>query len=75
MAKYASASKCDLIGFKCSICEFAKGHQQSTKASLNKKHSSDLDGTIGALKITHLKPGVQVSVDHFESRILGRTFD
>ena len=29
----------------------------------------------GALKVDHLKPRVQVSVDHFESRLLGRTFD
>jgi hypothetical protein len=29
----------------------------------------------GALKANHLKPGVQVSVDHFELRLLGRTFD
>jgi hypothetical protein len=37
--------------------------------------SSVHDATIGALKADHLKPGAQVSVDHFESRILGRTFD
>ena len=29
----------------------------------------------GALKANHLKPGFEVSVDHFESRLLGRTFD
>jgi hypothetical protein len=34
-----------------------------------------LNSTIGALKVTHLKPGAQVSVDHFESQVMGRTFD
>jgi hypothetical protein len=35
----------------------------------------ELNTTVGALKIEHLKPGAEVSVDHFESIILGRTFD
>jgi hypothetical protein len=30
---------------------------------------------IGGLKAEHLRPGIQVSVDHFESRLLGCTFD
>jgi hypothetical protein len=75
MPKLAAASKCELLGLKSSICEYAKGHRRSTKLSLNSKQVSDLNSTIGALKVTHLKPGAQVSVDHFESQVLGRTFN
>jgi hypothetical protein len=75
MPKFASASKCKLLGLKCSICEYAKGHQRSTKFSLNSKQVSDLNSTIGALKVTHLKPGAQVLVDHFGFQVVGRTFD
>jgi hypothetical protein len=76
-AKYSTASKCDLHTLRCATCEFAKGHLRSVRAASHSGPSipSDLDGTIGALKINHLKPGAQVSVDHFESRVLGRTFD
>jgi hypothetical protein len=56
---------------KCTICEFAKGHRRATRSAT---HVPDENRT-GALKVEHLKPGVQVSVDHFESRLLGRTFD
>ena len=69
--KYTAASKCDMRSIKCTVCEFAKGHRRAIKSS---KTVPDADHT-GALKVEHLKPGVQVSVDHFESRLLGRTFD
>jgi hypothetical protein len=75
MPKFATASKCERLGLKCSIFDYAKGHRRSTKLSLNSKQVSDLNSTIGALKVTHLNPGAQVSVNHFESRVLGRTFD
>jgi hypothetical protein len=75
MPRFTAASKCELLGLKCSICEYTKGHRRSTKLSLNSKQVSDLNSTVGALKVTHLQPGAQVSVDHFESRVLGRTFD
>jgi hypothetical protein len=75
MPKFASASNCKLLGLKCSICEYAKGHRRSTKLSLNSKQVSDLNTIIGALKVTDLKPGAQVSVSHFESRVLRRIFD
>ena len=69
--KFAAASKCDMRSIKCTICEFAKGHRRALRSA---KTVPDADHT-GALKVEHLKPGVQVSVDHFESRLLGRTFD
>ena len=43
-----------------------------TSASMRKRTSEVREGH---LKKEHLKPGVQVSVDHFESRLLGRTFN
>ena len=70
-ATFESASKCDMRMLKCETCEYAKGHRrakQSTTAVPVADH-------VGALKVDHLKPGTQVSVDHFESRLLGRTFD
>jgi hypothetical protein len=56
---------------RCSTCEFAKGHRRARKAAT----AIPNDQRIGALKAENLKPGAQVSVDHFESRLLGRTFD
>ena len=70
-ATFESASHCDFHNIKCSTCEYAKGHQrpkQSSTTTPNTEH-------IGALKVNHLHPGAQVSVDHFESCLLGRTFD
>ena len=29
----------------------------------------------GMIKAEHLGPGIRVSIDHFESRLLGQTFD
>jgi hypothetical protein len=75
MPKFTSATKCELLGLKCLICEYEKGYQRITNLSLNSQQVSDLNSTIGALKVTHLKPGAQVSVKHFQSRVLGRTYD
>ncbi|KAI2509164.1 hypothetical protein MHU86_5283 [Fragilaria crotonensis] len=70
-AKFEAASKCELHTMKCSICEFAKGHRRAKKSTTHVPN----DQRTGALKVDNLKPGIQVSVDHFESRLLGRTFD
>ena len=70
-AKFAASSKCNIAGLRCDICEYAKAHRRSKlHAVTTQKDVSD-----GHLKKEHLKPGVQVSVDHFEARLLGRTFD
>jgi hypothetical protein len=69
--KFEAASKCDTTFMKCSICEYAKGHRRAR----HHVHQIQNDKKAGALKIEHLKPGAAVSVDHFESRLLGRTFD
>jgi Reverse transcriptase (RNA-dependent DNA polymerase) len=79
-AKYAAGYKCNLYSLKCAICEYAKGHRRSVHPRQHQptkrlSQPVELDTTVGALKIGHLKPGAEVSVDHFESRILGRTFD
>jgi hypothetical protein len=68
---FESASKCDTASMKCAICEYAKGHRRARQ----QVHQVPNEAKIGALKVEHLKPGANVSVDHFESRILGRTFD
>jgi hypothetical protein len=73
--KFGPASKCALHSIKCTICAYAKAHRRPTASNAGMTSSSVHDATIGALKADHLKPGAQVSVDHFESRILGRTFD
>ena len=70
-AQFESASKCDTRSVKCTICEFAKGHRRAVKSATHVPN----DNAVGALKVDHLKSGAQVSVDHFESRLLGRTFD
>lgn len=67
-AKFEAASKCDHPTLKCSICEFAKGHRRAKKSVTQVPN----DNKIGALKVEHLKPGAQVSVNDFESRLLGR---
>ena len=74
--KFGPASKCDFRSMKCTICAYAKAHRRPTTTnSIATMSSSVHDATIGALKINHLRPGAQVSVDHFESSIRGRTFD
>ena len=55
----------------CEICEYAKARR---KAVHGKKTQSD-PAVEGDLKKGHLRPGASVSVDHFESRIKGRTFN
>jgi hypothetical protein len=56
---------------RCEICEYAKARRRS-RHHVTSTPNADRDG---ALKVNNLKPGSQVSaVDHFESRLLGRTF-
>ena len=70
-AKFAAASKCAIVDMRCEICEYAKAHRRPRRhATLTPNDVRD-----GALKANHLKPGAHVSVDHFESSLLGRTFD
>jgi hypothetical protein len=66
--KLLSASRCTIP--RCDVCEFAKGRRQPTggKKSTAHPHST------GALKDSHLRAGSAVSVDHFESRLKGRTY-
>ena len=69
--KFAAAAKCDLTDLRCEICQYAKAHRRSTHG----RTSHTNEECDGSLKAEHLGPGVRVSVDHFESRLLGRTRD
>ena len=69
--QFASASKCDTLNLKCEICQYAKGHRRPTHLSIV---TSNPDRT-GALNAENLGPGVSISDDHFESWLLGQTFD
>ena len=70
-AKFAAASKCDLSDFRCAVCQFAKAYRRTTHG----KTTHVNEERDGALKAEHLGPGARVSVDHFESRLLGRIVD
>ena len=65
--KYMRASRCVIP--RCEVCELAKGHRKPTKG--NKQSTNKL--TDGAIKGGDLRPGASISVDHFESRVKGRT--
>ena len=66
--KFVAASRC--IQPKCEICQYAKAKRRPLKGSVRK-----LDGQVtGSCKANHLRPGQTVSVDHFESRLKGRTY-
>ena len=67
--KFAAASKCQIP--VCAICEYAKAHRRPTKGHTHTPNQSRQ----GYLKINDLRPGSTISVDHFESRLKGRTFD
>jgi hypothetical protein len=68
-ARFGPATKCNPP--KCAVCEFAKGKRRPKHAETQVKNPE----RDGALKATFLRPGSRVSVDHFESRLRGRTFD
>ena len=67
--KFLPASRCELP--QCEVCHFAKAHRRPTKG---KTSSVDITAD-GSLKDGHLSPGAAVSIDHFESRLKGRTYD
>jgi hypothetical protein len=67
-AQFTSASRCEIP--KCEVCQYSKAHRKPTKG--NKQTTNPL--TDGALKAAHLRAGAAVSVDHFESRLKGRTY-
>jgi hypothetical protein len=52
------------------VCEFAKGRRKPTGGKKSTAHPS----STGALKDSHLRAGSSVSVDHFKSRLKGRTY-
>ena len=64
---HKSASRCAIP--KCEICMYAKSHRRPTRG----KRTSINPKSDGNLSINHLRPGQAVSVDHFESRLKGRT--
>ena len=55
---------------RCEVCEFSKAHRRPTKGN---KTRTNID-TDGSLKVNDLRDGSSVSVDHFESRLKGRTY-
>ena len=55
---------------KCEVCEYAKAR----KERLRRKTTVVDKSSEGSLKDTNLCPGAAVSVDHFESRLKGRTY-
>ena len=67
--KFSAAEKCDLP--MCEICEFAKAcHRPKQPLTLTKRITHN-----GSLKIGDLHPGSTVSVDHFDSKLLGHAFN
>ena len=56
---------------KCAIRRYAKAHRRASHGSKTVTNP-ECDGSLTA---ENLNPGKRVSVDHFESRLLGRTFD
>ena len=66
--KFSVAAKCDIL--VCELCEFAKAHPPKQTLITTKRVAHD-----GSLKIGDLRPGYTISVDHFESRLLGHTFN
>ena len=64
---YKAASRCQPP--RCEVCEYSKAHRQPTHGATQSKNPL----TEGALKSNNLRAGNRVSVDHFESRLKGRT--
>jgi hypothetical protein len=67
--KFGNATKCEPP--MCHTCELAKSKRRAKKSSLQTK-TTERDG---ALKTVNVKVGARVSLDHFESILLGRTYD
>ena len=64
---FKAASRCSQP--RCEVCEYSKAHRQSTHGNSSKVNKQ----TEGALKAGDLRAGNRISVDHFESRLKGRT--
>ena len=64
---FKGASRCSIP--RCEVCEHAKAHRRGTKGS-KQRVNPDTDGSIRSNCLT---AGASVSVDHFESRLQGRT--
>ena len=54
----------------CEMCQYARARRKAAHGKMTWINPA----SEGYLKNDHLHPGVSVSVDHFESRIKGRTF-
>jgi hypothetical protein len=67
--KFGDTTKCEPPMFH--TCELAKAKIRANKKSLQTK-TTERDG---ALKTGNVKVGSRVSLDHFESRLLGRTYE
>jgi hypothetical protein len=67
--RFAAAVKDDAPKFN--VCQLAKQSRRSRKSTLHPV----VPERDGALNDGHMVPGARVSVGHFESRLLGRTFD
>jgi hypothetical protein len=66
---FPAAAKCETRSIQCAICEYAKGHCCSIAST------TTVTCHPRTLKVIHLSPGLQVSVNHFESRLPGHTFN
>jgi hypothetical protein len=69
--KFVAAAKCELPLPRCAVCKYAKAHRKPTHG----KTSSLTPEREGALKVKNLCPGSMVSVDHFELRQEGCTYE
>jgi hypothetical protein len=67
--KFATMVRCDPP--ECHTCQLANARRRPKKASLQTR----MEERDGALKSGDLKVGSKFSVDHFESHILGKTYD
>ena len=67
--KSAAVPRCAVP--KCTICEMTKGHRCSTKGTIQRPNATIEGGS----KVNNLCPGSIISVDCFESRLKGQTFN
>ena len=63
-----AVANCKTKHLKCAACELAKGHRRSSNTTVTKKD----DSKVGNLQQGHLRPGQCVSVDNYQSTVLGR---
>ena len=66
--KIRAAARCTAP--KCAACEYGKAHRKPLKATIGTP-SPEREGKV---KLGDIYPGSGVSVDHFESRVLGRQY-